>query len=333
MLRAIGKTAGSLLLLALLYREVVADHPEEFHRLLLAPKEWSSLAMGWGAFLVAHLVGTARWWLLLYGARVRVRYGETLQAGLLGFLFDFLGLGPLGGDVIKSVALSRGRPEQSRASIVGAVLVDRVVGLLALLSWAGGVALAGAGMDGFLGSVGLAAGVAGAVLAATLIAVGLLRPKPAGMVAWSEFVPLIGPRLYRVFQAAIAYADRPRVPFVAYLLSLAVLAVNVTGFFYLARGLATVAPEFSQQVVVVPFALLVGVLPLPADALGALDLAMNELYRVVAADASAAGLGLLVVMAYRLLNVALCLVGAYLYLRGTGRGEVFDVHTGQSDGF
>jgi len=86
-------------------------------------------------------IGVLRWWLLLRAQDIRIPYGLAHRLTFLGFFFNNVVPGPTGGDVVKAVYAVRSADEHKRAQAVVTVVIDRVVGLLAL-ALIGAVALA-----------------------------------------------------------------------------------------------------------------------------------------------------------------------------------------------
>jgi uncharacterized protein (TIRG00374 family) len=79
--------------------------------------------------LIAH-IGVLRWWLLLRAQDIRVPFGLARRLTFLGFFFNNVVPGPTGGDLVKAVYIAR-RTDKRAQSIV-TVVIDRVVGIIAL---------------------------------------------------------------------------------------------------------------------------------------------------------------------------------------------------------
>ncbi len=58
-------------------------------------------------------------------------FRDSIRIGFWGYLFNFLPLGIVGGDVLKTVMLDHDHPK-NRAKALASVLVDRVIGLYVL---------------------------------------------------------------------------------------------------------------------------------------------------------------------------------------------------------
>jgi glycosyltransferase 2 family protein len=75
-------------------------------------------------------IGVLRWWLLLRAQDVHVPFALARRLTFVGFFFNNVVPGPTGGDLVKAVYIAR-RTER-RAEAVVTVVVDRVVGIVAL---------------------------------------------------------------------------------------------------------------------------------------------------------------------------------------------------------
>jgi glycosyltransferase 2 family protein len=90
------------------------------------------LALGLLAYGLITQFGVLRWWVLLRAQDIRISYLLALRLTFLGFFFNNVVPGPTGGDVVKAVYAVRRTPGDKRAQAVVTVVIDRVVGILAL---------------------------------------------------------------------------------------------------------------------------------------------------------------------------------------------------------
>ncbi|MBN1261531.1 MAG: flippase-like domain-containing protein [Anaerolineae bacterium] len=89
------------------------------------------LAFAWALFLAGIVVRTFRWRALLDGLGLHPPLGRLLYLYLVGGFFNaFLPTG-FGGDVVRILELAQG---EGRAAAAGTVLVDRLTGILSLMS-------------------------------------------------------------------------------------------------------------------------------------------------------------------------------------------------------
>lgn len=313
----------SAAILVYLITEVRRDDPQTFTLLLTAPKNWAALIAAWFCCALALGVGFVRWWVLIRGLGLRARLRDVVRIGVLGFMLDFAALGALGGDLVKAVLLAREQRER-RVEAAATVVADRIVGLLMLLTvaavmtlWTGAAApepllLVGRGIA--LAAVGAWTGVAAAF--------AFVSFRWEQRVSLSRFGAL-GELFQRVVEATRIYRRNPSVLLLAALLALTTVSLNVTGFYLLSAGFPVDHPTWLEHWRIVPAALLSGIIPLPADTLGVLDYAMSYLYGAVTGGRVSESLGLLVMMSYRVVSIAVATAGLVIYLSsGSGRGEL-----------
>ena len=90
------------------------------------------LAASFIIFTPVLLIVSWRWRLLLTVHGVRLRYWRVLELNMIGQFFSAFLVGTTGGDFVKIFYVARAVPHH-KAAVAFTVLVDRVVGLIALL--------------------------------------------------------------------------------------------------------------------------------------------------------------------------------------------------------
>jgi uncharacterized protein (TIRG00374 family) len=88
------------------------------------------LALGLVLYGLMTHIGVLRWWLLLRAQDVHVPFRLARRLTFIGFFFNNVVPGPTGGDIVKAVYIAR--RTDKRAEAVVTVIVDRVVGIIAL---------------------------------------------------------------------------------------------------------------------------------------------------------------------------------------------------------
>ena len=76
-----------------------------------------------------------RWWYLVRALGIDFSLRDALRIGFLGYLFNLVPAGIVGGDVLKAWILAREKPG-NRAKAFASVIVDRIVGLYVLFLFA-----------------------------------------------------------------------------------------------------------------------------------------------------------------------------------------------------
>jgi uncharacterized membrane protein YbhN (UPF0104 family) len=90
------------------------------------------LLLGIICFMPTLLIVSWRWRLLLAVHNVRMRFWRVFELTMIGQFFSTVGVGTTGGDVFKIFYVARAVPE-GRTAVAFTVIVDRVIGLVALL--------------------------------------------------------------------------------------------------------------------------------------------------------------------------------------------------------
>src|SRR6185295_12298739 len=105
---------------------------QQFGELMSGPKNWPLLLSALPICLFAVTITILRWNLLVRAVGLSFTVRQTLRAGFLAYLANLLPLGLVAGDSLKAVMLIHRNPTR-RTEAVASVLVDRVLGLYALL--------------------------------------------------------------------------------------------------------------------------------------------------------------------------------------------------------
>ncbi len=130
----IFRSLVSILLVAFLVGKI--DLPHLWSIVRTADVSW--LLFGFFSFAPVILIVSWRWRMLLAVHDVHLRFWQVIELTMIGQFFSAFLLGTTGGDVIKIFYVTRAVP-QHKAAVAFTVIVDRVIGLVALLIF--GVAL------------------------------------------------------------------------------------------------------------------------------------------------------------------------------------------------
>ncbi|MEO8497943.1 MAG: lysylphosphatidylglycerol synthase transmembrane domain-containing protein [Planctomycetota bacterium] len=313
-----------LLPLAIIVWLLASVDPVDIQHLRERPKDWGTLGIAFVVAMLAVCITFVRWYLLVRTLHIPFRLRDAFRLGFLGFLLNFVGVGSVGGDLFKAVFIAR---EQSsrRAEAVASVVVDRIVGLYALLLVASAAIL--------LGSVSKANAALAAICDATLFAtavgaVCILLVLVPGFTrgSLSEFVtglPKIGPTIGRLIESVRMFRNRYDVMALILLMSMGVHALLAFSIFLIARGLFGQTPTLAEHMVIVPLSNVAGGIPFMPGGLGTFEFAMKELYIYVPANGPGEVIGVLVALSYRIVTIAIATVGVVYYW--TSRREVLEV--------
>lgn len=154
-------------------------------------EHWGVMALGFVFMCIAILIAYIRYHLLLRAVRIDIAFPDTLRIASIGLFFNAFMPGGLGGDVIKIAYVMR--ESGKRAEAVASAMVDRILGLLGLLSL-GGIALFCSWEDVLanhqLHSLCLAilCILSTAALCSLLSMVALIKGRKAALLCWSVLV-------------------------------------------------------------------------------------------------------------------------------------------------
>ena len=285
------------------------------------PLHWPSLLAAFGLCSGAIVLTFFRWYLLVWGLGFAFQIRDALRLGFIGYLFNFVAPGAVGGDLVKAAMIAKEHPAR-RTTAIATVLLDRILGLLALFMIGACAACSQWTMirqqSELKGVVWLLAGgsVAG-LIGLTL----MLIPAVMRLSFWRFFtqLPKVGHLIGELIEGVRLYQARPRVLFAALGVSLIGHFGTISSFYFSARAVGgnTFVPSFLSHLFFIPAAEFIGVvLPVPGG-IGALEWAVERFYQH--ADA-AAGTGILTCLAYRAVTLAIALIGAGYYL--TARREI-----------
>lgn len=295
-----------------------AARADGFDRLYAGEKDYRLLAAALG-ILATAIVGTfVRWWMVAAAAGVPMTFVEALRYGAIGFAANFVALGNVGGDVVKATLVARGRPGR-RARAVTTVLMDRVVGLLALLLFTStAIVVTGAATNkGFPEAVRLlcrgTVTVTAVAVAAMVVTYSPGRPlrRLAMWVSSRKRAGAAKPKasgaVGELFDAY--YRGRPWLAG-ALAVGLANDVLLVASFYLVAEALPMASPDFASHFFIAPLGLMAGAIPISPNGLGTTESAVEALYQALGV---AAGDGALVAFGHRLLMFTVGAMAAVYY--------------------
>ena len=310
----------------LTYLIVDASRDSAFTRLADEPKQWGMLLAAFLVCLVAVVITIVRWFVLVRALEIPFSLRDALRLGFLGYLFNFISLGSVGGDLFKAIFLAREQPRR-RPESVASVVVDRAVGLYALFLLAS-ITMLIFGSEVFTTpeTIMLGRGTMVATAIGTLAIVALIIPGTTGgkLSQWLCELPRVGEVFRKLIGAVRIY--RSKLGIVAVTIAMSVLshAMFAVTIYLIARGLPGNSPGLVEHLMIVPLSMVTGVLPLPLSGLGAFEGVLDYLYRHVAVGVEVLkGQGLMVALAYRAVTIAIAVVSTVFYIGH--RQEVSDM--------
>jgi glycosyltransferase 2 family protein len=219
-----------------------------------------------------------RFQLLLRFTQINVSYGRALGLTLIGSFFGAVLPGLVGGDVVKAVYACADAPGR-RADAVAAVMIDRAIGLYALMLL-GAAALGAslvAGMLPFENPVLWAAPLA--ILAGTFGMALMAWPRFRQLRLIQALFDRAPQKVQNLLKALTRYVKQPRVLVQAVGLSLANHALVVLSFFVVGQMLRLEdAPSAFTHFVLNPLAMAINAVALTPGGLGLTEGAFAGLF-------------------------------------------------------
>ena len=277
------------------------------------PIQWRYLAVAFVLCGVSVLLTFYRWYLLVWAQDFPFRVRDAIRLGFIGYLFNYVAPGAVGGDLVKAMLIAR--EQQSRRTVaVLTVMLDRIVGLLALfLVGALASLLPTAVMQ--QPEMQTTAAVYWFGSLAGLLGISVLLIPAVVRFSWLKRLvrlPLVGRPFGEVINGVLLYQSRKRVLVLSLAVSVAGHFGMLSAFYYCGRAVSPVAecPDYISHLQFVPAAELAGVVvPLPGG-IGALEQAMAYFYSLAGFRETA---GFMTGISFRLLTVIVASIGATYY--------------------
>jgi uncharacterized protein (TIRG00374 family) len=316
---------------------------EKWQELRDQPKNWWMLALGFSLALTAISISFVRWFVLVRVTGISFRLRDAFRLGFLGFLLNFVSVGSVGGDLFKAYFLAKENRGQ-RAKAVASVLIDRLMGLYALLL----VATTGFLLSGLSEQSTELAMLARLVYMATALGAfcmfGLLIPgfTNGKLTRTLTNIPKLGGLAARLIAAVRIYRERWLALAISLVMSIAVQGLLATSVYLAASSLFEGVPTLGQHLIVVPVSLVVAAVPVSPAGLGTFEVALEELYKLLSGAAGPPGIT--VALVFRLMTIGVAAVGVCYYLAsrrevkqllaeasgGTAQGDACTVDTDKS---
>jgi uncharacterized membrane protein YbhN (UPF0104 family) len=285
--------------------------------LIQGPKDWSMLALALLAVLAAVLITIVRWHVLLRTLGLQFTLRESLRAGFLGYTFNFLPLGLAGADAVKAGFLIHRNPLR-KTEAIATVIIDRVIGLYALLVVAGAAALmldfdalSFRSPDDKERTIVLCRIAQYVGIGSTVVFGLMLIPGATNLALWDrlEHVAGIGPVLKKLVGAMRTYRRASGRLLLAVTMSFAVHTFYVAMVYLVGRGLCSPQPALGAHFVFTPISMIAGALPI-----GTLEATLSVLYYVFSPAGVPDSQGVLIAVTYRLLQMLVAAIGVVYYL-------------------
>jgi hypothetical protein len=284
------------------------------------------------SFAVALVLATAnvlltfyRWYLLVRAQRFPFRLRDAFRIGFLGYVFNLVGAGATGGDVVKAVLIAK-EQDSRRAVAVATILLDRVIGLLSLLMVGAMAAFFQLDLIERSAELKMLAGFLwGGSLFGLLGLFLLLHPAIPHWRMLKRLVrlPIIGSHIDELICGVVLYQQSRRVLAGAVAIGLLAHVCGLSAFYFCSQALqlGPATPTLSAHLLLIPAAVIVEiVVPLPGG-IGALEAAVQHCYVLANAAAfadvpttQAAEAGFLTALLFRVLTLIIAALGWVYYI-------------------
>jgi uncharacterized protein (TIRG00374 family) len=289
---------------------VLWQNREKIRGVFAHPLDLRLLGLGVLIFQCSLIITYVRWYILVRVIEPRFTLRSTILLGFIGYVFNLVIPGAVGGDFIKAAYLVRMHIKKTQA--IASMVIDRILGLLGLFvlaALAGTVAwsLATPEVRKLILAAWTATVLSFLVLAAIFTqAITRLFPRLAGSGHGR-----LGGIMTELREMSTTYRRRLDVVFVALVLSVIGHTLNVVAFYLIGKMLfpTGMTTTLAQHFLMVPLTLFTMVVPLPFGALGVSEEVGDQLGGLVGHPS-----GALAMMGFRVLMYACGLIGACVYL-------------------
>jgi uncharacterized protein (TIRG00374 family) len=271
--------------------------------------DWAFLIAAIFVLPVSYLLTSYRWHVLLKAQSIHIGMPRTFVINMVGAFYNSFMPGSTGGDVAKAYYAAKHTPHRTRAVLT--VVVDRIIGLLALLVLGG--ALAAFQYD--VPECRHVAQGAGAVVGLTLAGLLVFYQPTLRRITGLDWLFRRLPMQKQVTQAVHAMDEYGRKPGAAFWAFLCSFPVHVTTIISATlAGQAFHLPlDFAYYWVIVPVIALVGAIPISPQGAGVMEFFAVQLtiHRGVTVAQAVA-----LVMSIRLMAIFWNLVAGLFVLKG-----------------
>lgn len=271
--------------------------------------DYRLLIVGVLVFQTSLILTYLRWHALVRVIEPRFTLRATLLLGFIGYVFNLVIPGAVGGDLIKAAYLARMQIRKTQA--VASMIIDRILGLLGLfvLASIAGVAawsMASPEVRRLIVAAWVATIAGGALLAAIFGQVFTRLMPGLKKEGTGRFATIVS----ELKTMSATYRSRLDVVFLGLGLSVVGHSLNVFALFLMGRMLfPEMMTTLGQHFLMGPLTLFTMAAPLPFGALGLSEGVGDQLFKLVGHPS-----GALAMMGFRVLMFSCGLIGAIVYL-------------------
>ncbi|WP_250847124.1 lysylphosphatidylglycerol synthase transmembrane domain-containing protein [Aquisphaera insulae] len=306
--------AGLVVLAFALLGLVLWRNREKISQVFSHPLDYRLLGLGILIFQLSLIVTYVRWYLLVRVIEPRFKLRSTMLLGSIGYVFNQVIPGAVGGDLIKAAYLVRMHIRKTQA--VASMIIDRIVGLIGLFVLA---TIAGAVFWGsapveirrLIVAAWIATGAGFLLLVAVLFGVFTRMARSRTSEGEAQGHGKLAGIATELRSMSSTYRTRLDVVAAGILLSMIGHSLNVLAFYLMSRMLFldSLPTTLGQHFLMVPLTLFTMVVPLPFGALGLSEGVSDQIGNLVDHPG-----GALAMLGFRVLMYACGLISACVYL-------------------
>jgi len=301
--------SGLVVLAFLLWGFVLWQNRVKIREVFQHPLDFRLLGLAILIFLCSLMITYLRWYLLVKVIEPKFTLRPTMVLGFIGYVFNLVIPGAVGGDLIKAAYLVRMHIKKTQA--VASMVIDRIIGLLGLFSLA---AIAGTVSWNMatpevrkLILVAWAATGLGFAVLAVIFTRAVTRLFPGLIGSGHSRLGMIMTELQAM---SSTYRRRLDVVFIGLASAIFGHGLNVLAFFLVGKMLfPSMTTSLGDHYLMVPLTLFTMAVPLPFGALGLSEGVGDQLGKLVGHPS-----GALAMMAFRIVMYACGLISACVYL-------------------
>ena len=325
----------ALALLGYLFYQYIYSNLDNLREIVDREFRWGDCSIAVALAVTSVLLTFVRWYLLVWAQEFDFRLRDAFRLGFFGLLLNYAGPGQLGGDIIKAALIAR--EQQSRRLVaVATVVIDRILGLLALfiVGTIASLTLPGLRENNVLASIAAFLWTGAAVGTVGLLV--MLHPATPRSRWLNRLVHLkfVGRAIGELIQAIVLYQSKRKVVLLALTMSIFGHLGMLSSFYFCSRALRLdeIAPDYTTHLLIVPAAEVgASFVPLPGG-VGVLEGAISYFYgeaenRASHKELAKAG-GLMATLLFRLINLLIAAIG-FVCLMTTGKKRLPATETQQ----
>ncbi len=274
-------------------------------------------------FICGNFAIAFRWAILLRTQKIRIRWWACIKIHFLGLYYNNIGLGSMGGDLLKAWYVTHHTEKRLEAAF--SVIVDRVIGLFCLVCMAGLFYLffpvaASANqsepeLSGLLSKIAEHRDIVICFGTAVVLCLVILMLFPIVRNQVVSGVKSVLSKRRNIFLAIKLYLKSPVILFLMIPLTMGAQSLTILGLWYIGRSVG-IPVAVKYYFVIFPVSWVIGAIPIVPGGWGVLEVTVSALFKSLGVTA---GQGELLAVCQRLILLLASLPGLVVHLTGRHR--------------